>query len=93
MLTEDTVRKVARLASLTITDAEAAEFQAHFDKILTYFETISEANTAGVEPLITPCDIETFWREDVVNQTNTAEEILQNAPDAKGNLFKVPPVV
>jgi aspartyl-tRNA(Asn)/glutamyl-tRNA(Gln) amidotransferase subunit C len=93
MLNQETVLKVARLARLNLSEAEAAEYQKHFDKILTYFQKITEANTAGVEPLITPTEIEAFWREDVVRQDVTAEEILKNAPDSLGNLFKVPPVV
>jgi aspartyl-tRNA(Asn)/glutamyl-tRNA(Gln) amidotransferase subunit C len=93
MFTKETVLKVARLARLTITDAEALDYQKQFDNILGHFQKISEAKTEGVEPLITPIPIEAFWREDVVQQNNTAEEILKNAPDVKGNLFKVPPVV
>ena len=93
MLTHETVLKVARLARLTITDAEASQYQKQFDQILGYFQKIAEADTKGIEPLITPSEVEPFWREDVVEQTVTAEEILKNAPDAKGNLFKVPPVV
>ncbi len=93
MLTKETVLKVAKLARLNISETEAAEYQQKFDKILSYFEKIAEAKTAGVEPLITPTQIEPFWREDVVKQEQTAEEILKNAPDSLGNLFKVPPVV
>ncbi|HEY1080210.1 MAG TPA: hypothetical protein VGE46_08930 [Bdellovibrio sp.] len=37
--------------------------------------------------------MESFWREDVVKQEFTAEEMTANAPAKAGNLFKVPPVV
>jgi len=93
MLDKDTVMKVAKLARLNLSEAEATEYQARFDKILSYFQKIAEVKTDGIEPLITPTQIETFWREDVVKQDFTAEDILKNAPDSLGNLFKVPPVV
>lgn len=93
MLTQEAVLKVAKLARLTITEAEAAEYQKQFDKTLSYFQKIAGANTQGVEPLVTPSEIEVFWREDVVDQSVSPEEILKNAPETKGNLFKVPPVV
>ena len=60
---------------------------------MKYFEQIAQVNTDGIEPLITPTDIETFWREDEVIQELTPEEILENAPDKIGNLFRVPPVI
>ena len=93
MLDKETVMKVAKLARLNLSEGEAAEYQARFDKILSYFQKIAEVDTSGVEPLVTPTQIETFWREDVVKQEFTAEQILENAPDSLGNLFKVPPVV
>ena len=33
------------------------------------------------------------FREDAVQSLFTAEEMLENAPEKMGNLFKVPPVV
>ena len=93
MLTQETVLKVAKLARLAITEAEAAEYQKQFDKILGYFKKLAEANTEGVEPLITPTDIEIFWREDVVRQEHSPEDIVKSAPETRGNLYKVPPVV
>lgn len=93
MLTKDTVLKVAQLARLTITDEEAQAYQVQFEKILTYFENISALDTKGIEPLVTPIHTPAFLREDIVIQDVTAEDILKNAPDSKGHLFKVPPVI
>lgn len=93
MLTRETVLKVARLAKLSITDTEAEHFRDEFDKILSYFTKIAEVNTDSVEPLVTPVEIATFLREDVVVQDLKVEDILQNAPATQGNLFKVPPVL
>ena len=61
--------------------------------VIQHFEKISQVDTKGVEPLITPVEIEAFWREDEAKQSFTADEMTANAPARAGNLFKVPPVV
>lgn len=93
MIDKKTIDHIAKLARLEVSEAQAQEYSEQIGKVLKYFEQISTFDTKGFEPLITPAEIETFWREDEVVQENTAEEILANAPDKIGNLFRVPPVV
>lgn len=93
MLTKETVFQVAKLARLTISEEDAVVYQEQFEKILNYFQNISTMDTQGVEPLISPITTPAFLREDKVIQDISVDEILKNAPEAKGNLFKVPPVI
>lgn len=93
MIDKKTIEHIAKLARLHITEEEAQEYSTQLGKALAHFEQISKINTAGVEPMITPTEIEAYWREDVVKQEFTAEEMTANAPAKAGNLFKVPPVV
>lgn len=93
MIDKKTIEHIAKLARLHITEDEAAEYSAQLEKVLHNFEQIAKVDTAGIEPLITPTEIETYWREDVAKQEFTAEEMTANAPARAGNLFKVPPVV
>ncbi|HWU42673.1 MAG TPA: Asp-tRNA(Asn)/Glu-tRNA(Gln) amidotransferase subunit GatC [Bdellovibrio sp.] len=93
MIDKKTIEHIAKLARLHITDAEAAEYSAQLEKVLHNFEQIAKVDTAGLEPLITPTEIENFWREDVPHQDFSADEMTANAPSRAGNLFKVPPVV
>lgn len=90
---KDVIQKIANLARLQLTPEQANEFSEQLSKIILHFDEISSINTEGVEPLITPSDIEYTLREDVVKQNFHAEEMVANAPDKQGNLFKVPPVV
>lgn len=89
----DSIKKTAQLAKLALSDKELAEVTEQLSLILKHFEKISEISTEDIEPLLTPTEIESFWREDVVQQDLTADEVLQNAPSSQGQLFKVPPVV
>ncbi|AHZ85715.1 Asp-tRNA(Asn)/Glu-tRNA(Gln) amidotransferase subunit GatC [Bdellovibrio bacteriovorus] len=93
MIDKKAIEHIAKLARLHITEDEAQEYSTQLAKALTHFEQISKINTAGIEPMVTPTEIEAYWREDVVKQDFTAEEMTGNAPDRAGNLFKVPPVV
>lgn len=93
MIDKKTIEHIAKLARLQITETEAQEYSTQLGKALQHFEQISNIDTNGVEPLITPVEIEAFWREDQVDQKFTADEMTANAPARAGNLFKVPPVV
>ncbi|MGZ3768397.1 MAG: Asp-tRNA(Asn)/Glu-tRNA(Gln) amidotransferase subunit GatC [Bdellovibrio sp.] len=93
MIDKKTIGHIAKLARLNVTEEEAQEYSAQLAKALGHFEQISKIDTAGVEPLITPTEIEAYWREDVVCQEFTPEEMTANAPAKAGNLFKVPPVI
>ncbi len=87
------VKKVASLARLKLSADEEASYQAQLDAIVKHFEAVSEINTEGVEPMITPTELTSFWRDDNVHHSLSTEEGLSNAPEKSGNLFKVPPVV
>ncbi|WP_413292069.1 Asp-tRNA(Asn)/Glu-tRNA(Gln) amidotransferase subunit GatC [Bdellovibrio sp. HCB185ZH] len=93
MIDKKTIQHIAKLARLQITDTEAAEFSAQMEKILQNFQKIENIDTSGIEPMVTPTEIEAFWREDQVVQNYKPEDMVANAPDRAGNLFKVPPVV
>lgn len=89
----ETLNKVAKLSRLELSEKEAQELTLQLGNALKNFEKIAEIQTEGVEPLVTPTEIEDFWREDERKPTLSAEEIVANAPAKQGNLFAVPPVV
>lgn len=93
MIDKKTIEHIALLARLEISDTQAQEFSEQLSKALVYFQQISKIDTAGVEPLVTPVDLNGFWREDISENQLSAEQIVENAPDKSGNLFKVPPAV
>lgn len=93
MIDQKTIQHIAKLAKLKITDEDATTYGDQLSKVLSHFQKIESINTKGIEPLTTPTEIEFFSREDVVKKENAAEEMVANAPEKAGNLFKVPPVV
>ncbi len=93
MIDQKSIEHIAQLARLRITKEEAVSFGEQLSKVLDHFQKISKIDTEGVEPMVTPSDIEFFSRSDEVKKEFTAEEMVANAPEKAGNLFKVPPVV
>lgn len=93
MIDQKTIAHIAKLARLYITEEEAKIYGEQLGKVLGQFEQISKVDTQNVEPLVTPSELSSFWREDVVKKETTAEEMVSNAPQRTGNLFTVPPVV
>jgi aspartyl-tRNA(Asn)/glutamyl-tRNA(Gln) amidotransferase subunit C len=87
------VEKLAQLARLKLSNSEKEELAKQLEAIVNHFETIQKINTEGVEPLVSPVELESFWREDRVGDQLSPEEALANAPETMGNLFKVPPVI
>jgi len=92
-LDAETLKKMAHLSRLELSEAESNQLGKDLGKVLNFFNQIAEVNTTGVEPMVTPVEIENYLREDEKNNEIKTEDIMANAPSRAGNLFKVPPVV
>lgn len=93
MIDSQTIFRIAQLSRLKVSEEEAKVYGEQLTKLLAYFEQISGVETKGIEPLITPSEMQNQWRADEVQVVTTTEEIVQNAPQKTGQLFTVPPVV
>ncbi len=89
----ETVERMAKMARLNLSGSQLHEYTQQMSTVLKYFEEISLVDTRGIEPMVTPSEIESFWREDVAKNEYSAEEMVANAPLRSGSLFKVPQVV
>ena len=88
-----TVKRVARLARIAVSDEEAEKMQGELNTILGFVEQLDEVNVSGVEPMTSVVSMEMKKREDVVNDGNKAADIVANAPLTEDNFFMVPKVV
>ncbi|MBC7466032.1 MAG: Asp-tRNA(Asn)/Glu-tRNA(Gln) amidotransferase subunit GatC [Bdellovibrio sp.] len=93
MIDQKTIEQIAKLARLNLKPYEAEYYSEQLSKVLGHFQHISAIDTNGIEPLVTPSEIEFYARPDEVVKVNSAEEMVANAPERAGHLFKVPPVV
>ena len=92
-LTAQEVEYVAHLARLEITPQEKEKFTAQLNDILLYIDKLNELDTKGVEPMSHAIGVTNAFREDKVAESIGTEKTLANAPDARGELFRVPKVI
>lgn len=90
---EQTVRHIAHLARLELTDAEIEQFSGDLSEILTYVETLNEAHTEGVKPTAHALPLANVFRTDEPQSSLSNEEALRNAPSSEEGFFKVPKVL
>jgi aspartyl-tRNA(Asn)/glutamyl-tRNA(Gln) amidotransferase subunit C len=88
-----TVKRVARLARLAVTEDEAVRMTGELNGILGFVEQLSEVDVDGVEPMTSVTRMEMKMRKDEVTDGNIAERIVANAPLTEQNFFEVPKVV
>jgi aspartyl-tRNA(Asn)/glutamyl-tRNA(Gln) amidotransferase subunit C len=88
-----TVRRIAHLARIAVTDAEVPHLQGELNAMLAFVEQLQEVNVDGVEPMTSVMPMEMKKRADVVNDGEIVDAVTANAPDAEGNFFSVPKVV
>lgn len=90
---ENTIRKVARLARLDVTDQDVEWLTPQVGGIMKWIEQLQELNTDNVEPLANVVNTELYLRKDEVTDGGMPDKILANAPEAVSNYFVVPKVV
>jgi aspartyl-tRNA(Asn)/glutamyl-tRNA(Gln) amidotransferase subunit C len=88
-----TVKRVARLARLAVTEDEAVRMTGELNGILGFVEQLSEVDVTGVEPMTSVTPMAMKMRKDEVTDGNMADRIVANAPLAEQNFFEVPKVV
>ena len=88
-----TVKRVARLARIAVTEDEANRMVGELNGIIDFVEQLSEVDVTGVEPMTSVMPMEMRLRADVVTDGNKADDIVANAPATDRNFFMVPKVV
>ena len=88
-----TVRRIAHLARIAVTEAEVPHLQGELNAMLAFVEQLSEVDVAGVEPMTSVTPMEMEKRPDVVNDGEIADDIVSNAPETMNHFFLVPKVV
>lgn len=89
----DTVKRVARLARIAVTEEEAERMTGELNVILGFVEQLKEVDVTGVEPMTSVLPMQMKKRQDGVTDGGNADDIVANAPATEENFFLVPKVV
>ena len=90
---KDTVKKIASLSRIAISEAEADALVPELNNILGWVEQLGEVDTKNGEPMTAVIPNKLRLREDVVTDGEIREKVLANAPAAEHGFFGVPKVI
>ena len=88
-----TVKQIAALARIAITDDDANALAPELSNILGWIEQLGEVDTSGVEPMTAVIPNTLRLRDDVVDDGGIRELLMTNAPQAEHGFFTVPKVI
>ena len=88
-----TVRHIARLARIAVSDSEAEALVPELNNLLGWVEQLQEVDCTGVEPMTAVIPNTLRMRDDVVTDGGIRDKVLANAPLAEHGFFAVPKVI
>ena len=92
-ISRDTILHVAKLARLTVTDAEADKLTKDIQSILKYVEKLNELDVKDVPATSHAVHLDTLLRPDELKPCMPLETVMKNAPERIGDGFGVPKII
>jgi len=88
-----TVRHIARLARIAVSEAEVEALAPELNNILGWVEQLQEVDVDGIEPMTAVIPNTLRLRDDVVTDGGVRDAVLANAPAPEHGFFAVPKVI
>jgi aspartyl/glutamyl-tRNA(Asn/Gln) amidotransferase C subunit len=93
LLTRETILRIADTSKIALSDKEIETFGNEFKKMIAEIEAINYVYVDNDDILISPTNKKDTYRADIVSEMLTIEDVIKNAPTAKGNYIEVVRVV
>jgi aspartyl-tRNA(Asn)/glutamyl-tRNA(Gln) amidotransferase subunit C len=92
-LSDDQVRRLARLARLAVRPEESAAVVDRLNRVLALVDEMRRVETAGIEPMSHPLDAQQRLRPDAVTEPDRRDLYQSVAPAVEGGFYLVPKVI
>ncbi len=92
-LSLDDIKRVANLACIEISEAEAATALVHLSGIFGLIEQMQAVDTSAIEPMSHAQDVVQRLRDDTVTESDQRELFQSTAPKTEAGLYLVPKVI
>jgi len=89
----DKVKKIANLARIELDQDEIASFDDNLSSIVAFMNNLNEVDITNIAPMTSVSPMALKMRKDVVANSNSSQDVLQNAPDVREGYFVVPKVI
>jgi aspartyl-tRNA(Asn)/glutamyl-tRNA(Gln) amidotransferase subunit C len=83
------VQRVAKLARIGLTSAEAARMSVELGQIVEFVQQLQRVDISDTLPTDQVTGLVDVWREDEVHPSMPRELLLKNAPEQKDGYFVV----
>lgn len=93
LLSEEVVRKVARLSKLAPSDEQISLYRRQLSDVLSLMSALRSLDLSGVEPLAHVGEARNRLRDDEPGPTLPRDQVLSLAPDRSSPFIKVPKVL
>jgi|TARA_B100000287_G_scaffold394059_1_gene407817 aspartyl-tRNA(Asn)/glutamyl-tRNA(Gln) amidotransferase subunit C len=88
-----TVKKVAKLAKIKISESEETKLIKELNNILGWVDELKKVNTDKTQPMLSVFNESMVMREDKASSEISNDLVLKNAPESQSGFFVVPKVV
>jgi aspartyl-tRNA(Asn)/glutamyl-tRNA(Gln) amidotransferase subunit C len=92
-INKDTIKKISKLARISVTKEETDRLEKDLNSILKFVEQLKELNTDKILPIASVSDQSLTMSKDEIKKINEKDEILTNAPEKNSNYYIVPKVI
>lgn len=92
-INKDTIKKISKLARISVTNEETDRLVKDLNSIIKFVEQLKELNTDKITPIVSVSDQPLTMNKDEIKKINEKEEILKNAPEKNSNYYIVPKVI
>jgi len=93
MLSDDQMDHLKTLARLELSAEETESLKGDLNRLLDYFELLSQLDTDGVQELARPVAVDSVFRDDVVQRGLEPDAVMALAVESEDGFFRVPRTV
>ena len=90
---KDSLYKLGKLSKIQIDESKLKSLSSDLGSIIEFIDRLKSIDTENVDPTSNSLDQSLVMREDIASDINTANEILENAPQKELDFFSVPKVI
>ena len=90
---KDSLYKLGKLSKIKIDESKLKSLSSDLGSIIEFIDRLKSIDTENVDPTSNSLDQSLAMREDIPSDVNTANEILENAPQKELDFFSVPKVI
>ncbi|MDC3086173.1 Asp-tRNA(Asn)/Glu-tRNA(Gln) amidotransferase subunit GatC [Pelagibacteraceae bacterium] len=90
---KDSLYKLGKLSKIQIDESKLKSLSSDLGSIIEFIDRLKSIDTENVDPTSNSLDQSLVMRDDIASDVNSANEILENAPQKELDFFSVPKVI